>query len=308
MRILVTGGTGFIGRPLVSRLLEAGHEARVLSRDPAAAEKRLPPAARAFAWRAPEPLPPEALAGVDAVLHCAGENVGRWPWTRERKRDIRESRVEATRRLVQSLAEAPRRPKALIAASAVGYYGDSGDNWLREGDGPGKGFLAQVVKDWEAELFKAEALGIRTVALRLGVVLGRGGALDRMLPPFKAGLGAVVGSGMQYLSWVHIADAVEAFVFALGKETARGPLNLGAPEPATHRDFSRSLARALRRPLLLRAPGWAVQLALGEMGRETLLKGQRVSSEKLASLGYAFRFPALDLALGDILGPSPKRS
>lgn len=309
MRILITGGTGFIGRPLVRRLLKAGHQVRVLSRDAGAAELMLPKEAETYTWDGRSPVPPSALAGVDSVAHCSGENVGRWPWSEERKRAILDSRVEATRNLVQSLAllDGPQRPKVLVAASGVGFYGESGDAWRREGDGSGEGFLAAVVKAWEAEIFKAQALGIRTVAMRLGVVIGDGGALDRMKLPFKLGLGAVVGSGRQYMSWVHRTDVAEAFIFALENEAVNGPVNVVAPDPATNRDFSRALARVLRRPLLLRVPGFAVSAALGEMGRETLLTSLRASSERLAGLGYRFRYPGLEAALSDIILRTRKR-
>ncbi|HLP41921.1 MAG TPA: NAD-dependent epimerase/dehydratase family protein, partial [Fibrobacteria bacterium] len=207
MRILITGGTGFLGRPLVRRLIAAGDEVRVLSRNAKAAERMLPKEAEPHTWDASGPVPPEALAGVDAVAHCMGENVGQWPWTRERKRAFRESRVNATRFLVESLAAASPRPKVLIAASAVGYYGD-GPAVRHEGDPPGTGFLAGLVRDWETETFRARDLGMRVAALRFGVILGDGGALRKMLPAFRLGLGAVVGSGRQPMSWVHRADAV----------------------------------------------------------------------------------------------------
>lgn len=309
MRILITGGTGFIGRPLVRRLLKAGHQVRVLSRDAGTAELMLPKEAETYTWDGRSPVPSSALAGVDAVAHCSGENVGRWPWNAERRRAIRDSRVEATRNLVQSLAQLDdeRRPKVLVAASAVGFYGEGGEAWRREGDGPGGGFLAAVVKDWEAEIFKAQALGVRTVAMRLGVVLGDGGALDKMQLPFKLGLGAVLGSGRQYMSWIHRTDVAEAIIFALENAAVNGPINVAAPEPPTNLDFSRALARVLRRPLLLRVPAFAVSAALGEMGRETLLTSLRASSERLAGLGYRFRYPDLETALSDIFTHARKR-
>lgn len=309
MRVLITGGTGFLGRPLVRRLIKAGHQVRVLSRNAVTAEGMLPKEADAYAWHPPDPLPANALQGVDAVALCAGENVGHWPWTEDLKRTFRTSRIDATRAVIQSLASLPasERPKVLVSSSAVGYYGDSGEAWRREGDAPGTGFLANLVKDWESEVFKAEALGLRVAALRMGVVLGDGGALEKMLTPFRLGAGAVVGSGRQYLSWVHRTDAAEAIIFALVNESARGPVNVAAPQPPTNREFSKALARAVHRPLLLRAPAFALSAVLGEMGRETLLSGQRVSSDHLVSLGYSFRYPDLEEALKDILEHRRKR-
>lgn len=309
MRVLITGGTGFLGRPLVRRLLKAGHQVRVLSRDAEAAEKMLPREAETYAWQAPDPVPAQALAGVDAVAHCLGENVGQWPWNEARKRAFRSSRVDSTRCLIASLAALPegRRPKALVSASAVGYYGEGGDSWLRESDPPGRGFLAGLVKEWEAEIFKAEALGVRTVALRLGVVLGDGGALAKMMTPFKLGLGAVVGSGRQWLSWIHRTDAAETFIRALADEAWRGAVNAVSPQPMTNRDFSRALAGALRRPLLLRAPAFALTAVLGEMARETLLTSQRASADRILAYRYPFRFPSLEPALRDILDHARKK-
>jgi uncharacterized protein (TIGR01777 family) len=303
MRVLVTGATGFLGRELVGRLAGAGHSVSALARNPAAALRSLPSLASAHAWHASAAVPTEAFAGVHALVHLAGENVGRWPWTEARKRGIRDSRIQGARALVDSLAaeEPASRPKVLVTASGVGFYGDGGDAWKREGDAPGSGFLANLVKDWEEEVFKAEALGIRTVALRMGVVLGWSGALPKMLPAFRLGLGAVVGDGRQYFSWIHHHDAVGAFIHALENEAFRGPVNVAAPEPPTNRGFSQALARALGRPLFLRAPAFAISLGLGEMGRETLLTGQRASAEKLASLGYHYRYPRLEEALRDIL-------
>ena len=272
-----------------------------LTRNPKDAQAKLPPGALAYPWSAPGPIPSEALAGADAVVHLAGESIGRWPWTESRKRKLRESRILGTRSLVKALAEAHPRPAALVAASAVGYYGDRGDAWMDEQAGPGLGFLAGLAADWEGEIFRAESLGVRTVALRNGVVLGPGGALAKLRLPFSLGLGTTLGSGQQFFSWIHREDAVDVVAFVLGREDVRGAVNAVAPEPVTNREFSAALARALGRPLLLRVPAPVLRMALGEFSR-TLLEGQRVSARKLASLGYSFRYPGLDAALVDIIG------
>jgi uncharacterized protein (TIGR01777 family) len=308
MRVLVTGGTGFIGRALLKALTASGHAARILTRNPQVTT--LPPGAAAMRWDPPgggaagsgEAVPEAALEGVDALVHLAGANVGDRPWTAARKRAIRDSRVLGTRALVSAAANSRPGPKILVAASAVGWYGNGGDRWLREGDGRGEGFLAETVEAWEREIFRAEAAGLRTVALRNGVVLGRGGALAKLRRPFALGLGAILGSGKQYLSWIHLEDAVGAIMRALENAEMRGVYNCCAPEPATNREFSAALARALRRPLLLRVPEWAVKLGFGEMGRETLLVSQRASADKIEAAGYRFRYPRLEAALAEILG------
>jgi uncharacterized protein (TIGR01777 family) len=309
MRVLVSGGTGFLGRALVRRIIKAGHKARVLTRDAQAAEGRLPAEAEARTWHAPAPVPASTLQGVDAVFHCMGENVGAFPWTAARKAAFRESRVDATRALVDSLAALPpeARPRTLVMSSASGYYGAGGEAWQRQEDPPGPGYLAALVRDWEAEALKAEAIGVRTVCLRLAVVLGDGGALDKLLLPFRLGLGAVIGSGRQPFGWVHRADAAEAFLFALDNPDARGPINVCAPDAVTNRGFSKALARSLKRPLLFKVPAFALSAALGEMARETVLIGQKPSSDKLNSLGYRFRYPSLEGALGEILGKDKKK-
>jgi uncharacterized protein (TIGR01777 family) len=328
MIILLTGATGFIGRPLVSRLAAEGHRLRILTRNLQATQcivQGYGTSVTPHAWPREGAVPEEAIAGADAVIHLAGESIGSWPWSGGRKRRILESRVKGTRALVEAMAATVKKgsgPRVFISASAVGYYGDSGDAIMKEtdvpvsGSGSGSGFLAEVSRAWEAEIFKAEASGIRTVAIRNGLVLGHqggfghqggaghrfGGALAKMLPAFRCGLGAVMGSGDQYWSWIHIEDTVGIFLHALVEERMRGPVNGAAPEPVTQREFSRILAGALHRPLLFRAPAFALRLVLGEMA-DTLLGGQRADAGKLASLGYRFRYPGLPAAFADLLAP-----
>lgn len=304
MIVLITGATGFIGRTLSARLAADGHGLRVLTRNPQSTSVRtgLPAGTRAYAWHSGGPVPPEAMDGVDAVVHLAGESIGEWPWTRERKRRILDSRVEGTRALVEAMAPGGRegpRPAVFVAASAVGYYGDCGNAWLPESQAPGAGFLAEVCVAWEREIFQARELGIRTVAVRNGLVLGKGGALEKLLPAFRLGGGAVLGSGRQWWSWVHVEDTVGTFAHALGNAGLDGPVNGCAPQPVTQRDFARALARAVHRPLLLKVPAFALRLGLGEMAA-TLLGSQKTDASKLAA-GYAFRYGDLDRALENIV-------
>ncbi|HSE49542.1 MAG TPA: TIGR01777 family oxidoreductase [Terriglobales bacterium] len=295
MHIAVTGAAGFVGSALVPALVCDGHQLIRLRREPPA------PGAPEVYWDpAAGPLP-SLFEGFDAVIHLAGENIaGRW--TSEKKRRIYESRVTGTRQVAESLAEMVKPPRVLVMASAIGYYGDRGDEALTEQSAPGKDFLAQVVQGWEAAAEPAERAGIRVVKLRLGVVLAKhGGALPRMLTPFKLGLGGNIGSGRQYWSWVTLADVVAAFRFALATEALRGPVNVVAPEPARNADFTQALGKALHRPTIFPMPAFAARLALGEMAEALLLASQRVVPAKLAAAGFQPQHPRLDEALARIL-------
>lgn len=302
MRILLTGATGFLGVPLCRALQQDGHELTVLSRDPEVARARSPALRTVHAWDATRPPPPEVFRGVAAVVHLAGEPVaGRW--TAAKRRRIRDSRVDSTRALVEGLATRPagERPRVLISASAVGYYGDRGETPLDEEAPAGAGFLAEVCRAWEDEAARAEALGLRVVCLRFGLVLGPGGgALGRMLPLFRLGLGGPLGSGRQWWSWVQREDALGLIRFALEREALRGPVNVVSPEPVRQRAFARALGRALRRPALLPTPAWALRLALGGFARE-LLASLRVQPRQALAAGYAFRYPELEAALAACL-------
>ncbi|RME72967.1 MAG: TIGR01777 family protein [Planctomycetota bacterium] len=297
MKTLITGATGLIGRRLVAAL----EQPVVLSRDPARAEAAL--GVRAFAWSPPAPPPPEAFEGIEVVLHLAGEPVGAGRWTAKRRRRIRDSRVLGTRALVHALAQLAHRPRALISASAIGIYGDRGDEVLTEASAPGEGFLAEVCRAWEAEAVAAEAHGVRVVTMRTGIVLApEGGALASMLPVFRLGLGGRIGSGRQRMSWIAVEDVVGLYLQAAREEQLAGALNVVAPNPVTNAEFTRTLASVLGRPALLPVPRFALRLALGQMS-ELLTASQRVLPERALATGYVFRHPELRPALEACLQP-----
>ncbi|MFW6198355.1 MAG: TIGR01777 family oxidoreductase [Acidobacteriota bacterium] len=299
MRILVTGASGFIGTALCHRLDEAGHEVAALSRDPERARRELPVLDAAFAWQATqEEAPAEAFAGVDAVVHLAGEPVsGRW--TASKKAAIRDSRVLGTRHLVAGMAAAETSPRVLVSGSAIGYYGDRGDESLDESSAAGDDFLADVCQAWEREAREAERHGTTVVRVRTGIVLGDGGALQEMMLPAKLGLNGPMGSGRQWWSWIHIDDEVGVLEHALGLEQDCA-LAGSAPEPVRQRDFARELGRVLRRPAFLPAPALALRIVLGGFASE-LLSSRRVLPEHTLRTGYSFRFPELADALEDVL-------
>jgi uncharacterized protein len=293
MRVTVTGATGTIGRALVGELTARGDEVMALSRNPATADLDV----ETLQWADPkrERPPAEALRGRDAVVHLLGETMAQ-RWTDDAKREIRDSRVLSTRNLVAVLAELPEgeRPGTLVSQSAVGWYGPRGDERLDEDQPAGNDFQAAVVRDWEAEAQKAE--GVRVVLTRTGVVLSpQGGALEKMLPFFKLGLGGPVAGGRQYVPWVHLDDVVGAIVFLIG-EQLRGPVNVTAPEPVTNKELSRTLGRVLRRPAVAPVPALAVKALYGEMAT-IVTTGQRAVPRRLLELGYEFRQPDLERAL-----------
>jgi uncharacterized protein (TIGR01777 family) len=299
MRVTVTGATGLIGRRLVAALLQRGDAVTVLSRDPARAGAAL--GVPALAW---DPLggppPAAALAGATGVVHLAGEPVAQ-RWSAEAKRRIRESRERGTANLVAGLAAGEPRPLVLVCASAVGYYGARGTEELDEGAPPGGGFLAQVCVAWEREARAAAALGVRVVVVRTGVVLDpSGGALAKMLPPFRAGVGGPVAGGRQWLPWIHVDDLVGIYLAALDGPDWEGPVNGTAPAPVTNRDFSKALGRALRRPAVAPVPRLALKLLYGEM-EQIVTTGQRAVPRRALELGYAFRHRDLDEALRSAL-------
>ena len=300
MRVAVTGATGLIGSRVVARLLERGDDVMVLTRDPERARARLGQVGAA-AWDPTHvPAPADALAGRDAVVHLAGENVAqRWtPVARER---IRASRELGTRNLVAGLRAADPRPGVLVSASGVGYYGARGDEPIDEAAPPGHDFLAEVVVAWEREAEAAADAGVRVVCVRTGVVLDRsGGALAKMLPPFRAGIGGPVAGGRQYMPWIHLDDLVGIYLAALDHAEWSGPLNASAPEPVTNREFSKALGHALHRPAVMPVPALALRMLYGGMA-EIVTTGQRAVPRRLSELGHRFRHTDLDEALATAL-------
>lgn len=310
MRVVVTGGTGFVGRALVAGLLRRGHEVAVPTRNPRRAEAQLGGSVTAVPWDGCDPRPLAALmeAGREsAVVNLAGENIGAGRWTEARKRRILESRVLAGRAVVEAARIAAGPPVAVVQASAVGWYGPraSEDGRVLTEDKPrGPGFLAEVCEAWEASAEGLDALGVRHATARLGIVLGRGGGvLEKFLPPFRAYVGGRLGGGGQWVSWVHRDDAAGALAFLLEDDRARGVFNVCAPVAVTMSDFCRELGRAAHRPSWLPVPAFALKLALGaEMAEETVLASQRAAPARLLESGYEFQKPGLAGAFAACLG------
>jgi uncharacterized protein (TIGR01777 family) len=304
MRVAVTGATGMIGAALVRALAARADEVTALSRNAERASATLGVPAETWADPKAERPPLEGLRGRDAVVHLLGEAIAQ-RWSDDAKREIRDSRVLSTRNLVGALGEldARERPRVLVSGSGAGWYGHRGDERLDEfTPEPGDDFLAQLSADWEAEARRAEELGVRVVLNRTGVVLSEsGGALEKMLPFFKAGIGGPVAGGRQYVPWVHVDDVVGAIIFALENEEASGPVNVTAPEPVTNRELSKALGRVLHRPAFAPVPALAVKALYGEMA-EIVTTGQRAVPARLTELGYAFRQPELEAALRDATG------
>ncbi len=298
MRVAITGSTGLVGSGVVAVLSAGGHEVvRLVRRAPA-------PGEQAVRWNpAKGEVDAEGLEGFDAVIHLAGENVGSGRWTAARKAAIRDSRVNGTRLLCEALAGLARPPKTLVCASAIGIYGDRGEDVLTEESPPGAGFLAGVCREWEAASGPAARKGIRVVALRIGMVLSpKGGALPRMLPLFRKGLGGVIGGGRQYVSWVALDDLPNIILHTLRRGDLNGPVNAVAPHPVTNREFTEALGKVLSRPTPLPVPAFALRLAVGgEMADALLLASARGIPRRLEETGYRFLFPELPAALRHLL-------
>lgn len=307
MRVLITGGSGLIGRPLAQSLIERGHEVIVLSRQPEKTSRLLPDTVVELwdgrttkGWG-------HLIEGTDAVVNLAGANIAEGRWTAERKRLIRESRLSAGRAVMEAVEGATCRPRVLIQASGVGYYGDCGDELLTEGNGAGGDFLAQLAVEWEAGTAGVEQLGVRRAVIRTGVVLSmKGGGLPRMVLPFRLFVGGRMGDGRQWFPWIHLSDEVNAIRFLINKESARGIFNLTGPNTVTNGDFSRMLGRQLGRPSLVPLPAFILRMVFGEMA-DVLLVSQRAIPQRLMQLGYVFRFPDAAGALNDLL-PRPRGS
>jgi len=296
MNVVVTGSSGLIGSALLPALTAGGHTVHRLVRGtPGPGDAHWDPAAGE--------ITPDALKDADAIVHLAGESVAAGRWSVPRKARIRDSRVGGTLLLARSMATLDRRPKVFISASAVGVYGDRGDEIVDEASRPGRGFLADVCKEWEAATCPASDAGVHVVNVRLGAVLSRhGGALAKMLPPFRLGAGGPIGTGRQYISWIEIDDAVGAIEHLLRIGAVTGPVNLVAPDAVTNIEFTRTLGRVLGRPAVLPVPAFALRLLLGEMADEMLLASTRVRPSRLLESGYRFRHPSLEAALRHALG------
>ena len=302
MKVAVTGATGTIGSALVRELLVRGDEVIALSRRPSRARATL--GIEAAGWERPksEPAPVDALRGRDGVVNLLGEPLAQ-RWTEAAKQEIRDSRILGTRNLVAALAGLAEgeRPRVLVSQSGIDWYGARGDEPVDESEPPASDFLAQIIADWEAEARRAEELGVRVVTTRTGMVLSESGALEKMLPPFRLGVGGPVAGGRQYVSWVHLDDVAGALAFCLHTEAATGPVNVTAPEPVTNREFSKALGQVLRRPAVMPVPALALKVLYGEMA-VVVTTGRRAAPRRLQGLGYEFRRPDLEDALRDATG------
>jgi len=301
VKILITGGTGFVGKQLTSRLIQDGHEITILTRSLKGAKGASPgifylegDPTQKGPWQ-------EAIKNHGAVINLAGASIFS-KWTEEHKKAIRESRVSTTQNIVEGIPSHPETMITLLSTSAVGYYGFCGDEELVEDSPPGNDFLARIAKEWEGEALKARDKGARVVITRFGIVMGeKGGALSQMIPLFKKYIGGPIGSGKQWFSWVHIKDLAEAFAFLLKHPEISGPVNVCSPNPVRNKDLAKALGKALHRPSFMPAPGFMIKLVLGEFG-SVILEGQRVIPKKLLKNGFVFQYPSIEKALQGIVG------
>lgn len=304
MRIAMTGSTGLIGSSLLAALSEGGHEVIRLVRSPTSISSA---DHESITWNPTGEMQEKELKrldGTNAIVHLAGENIAGGRWTDARMKRIHDSRVIGTRNLVNSIMQMEMRPKAFICASAIGFYGPHGDETIGEDDARGTGFLAEVCEEWECETNRLEDCDVRVVNARFGIVLSpRGGALKKMLLPFKMGVGGIIGTGRQWYSWISLDDCVGALCMLIENEDASGPINLVAPRPETNRDFTKVLGKVLKRPTILPMPTFAARLAFSrKMADETILTGARAEPRRLTDLGYEFQHPELEEALRNMVG------
>jgi len=305
-RIIITGATGFIGKVLCRQLVEEGYDVMALSRNPEKETESLPNQVKAIKW---DSRTSEGWAnyaeGVYAIINLAGENIGAGRWTQRKKHRILGSRLNAGKAVVEAVEQIENRPKVVIQASGIGYYGNRGDEVLDESSSPGYGFLTEVAKPWEESTKKVESFGVRHVIIRTGVVLGsHGGFLSRVTLPFRLFVGGRLGSGRQWISWIHIDDEVRAIRFLMEKEDLQGVFNLTAPDPLTSKDFFGLLGKVMKRPSWLPVPGFLLRMMLGEKAEELILSGQRAMPKRLLESGYEFLYPEAELALRGILEPN----
>lgn len=292
MKVLITGASGLIGKALQKAFRDKGWEMLLASRGEAKSAEHIQ-------WSVEDGFTDtEKLEGIDAVVHLAGESISALRWTDEKKKAIRDSRVLGTRNVVDAISKLKSRPKVLVSASAIGFYGERGDEELTESSAAGDTFLADVSKEWEAESRRAEDAGIRTVLLRTGIVLSKdGGALGTMLLPFKLGVGGVIGSGKQWMSWISLDDHIDAIIFAIENENLRGAVNSVSPHPVTNEEFTKAMGDVLYRPTFIPLPEFAVSMLLGEMGDALLLASTKVLPKRLEDAGFEFKYPELKPAL-----------
>lgn len=298
MKVLITGGTGFVGKVIVRQLLESGDEVVVLTRNVAKAALALGSKCKYYQWSDTQTEPPlEAFQGVDGIINLMGESIASKKWDEPQKEAIRSSRIVGTAKLLEGVKKSGQKPRVLVSTSAVGIYGSRGAEEINEESPLGNDFLASVCKDWEAEALKAKSLNMRVAIVRVGVVLGRGGgALSKMLPIFKLGLGGPAGDGKQFMSWIHVEDLATMYIECLKKDVYQGVYNATAPYPATNADFTKALSRVLHRPAFFKAPAFAMKALMGDMS-SIILEGQKVLPVKMKEKNFRFRYPTLEMAL-----------
>jgi uncharacterized protein (TIGR01777 family) len=302
--VIITGGTGFIGHPLSLRLVQEGYEVVCLTRNAEAAEEKWGSRVQFVDWDAKTAAGwGEYAEGAEAIINLAGDSIGSGRWTEEKRRKIRQSRMNAGRAVVEAVKSTQRKPEVVIQASAIGIYGNRGKETLNESSGLGEGFLADVAKDWEGSTKEMESWGVRRAVVRTGLVLGsNGGTLPRMLLPYRFFVGGPLGSGKQWMSWIHIRDEIESFLFLMDRKDLKGVFNLTAPHPLQNKLFSRELGKAMGRPSWFPVPSFLLKLIFGQMAEETILTSQRVMPTRLEEAGFTFTFPDIPDALADILG------